>query len=97
LIGEYLRLLKRAFRWGSAHEEEWASVIAKDIGVPLEYVQDEFRRKSDVYSLRPIDPAAIASQQNVADVFAAQALIPHAVDVKLLWDARFNDIITESG
>jgi len=97
LIGEYLRLLKRAYAWGGAHEQEWTTAIAKDIGVPLEYVQDEFRRKSDVYSLRPVDAAAIASQQNVADVFAMQALIPQAVDVKPLWDDRFNSIITEQG
>ena len=97
LIGEYLRLLTRAYAWTDAHLPEWASVVAKDIGVPLEYVQDQFRRRSDNYSVRPVDAAAIASQQNVADVFAAQNLIPKAVDVKQLWDDRYNDIITGKG
>jgi sulfonate transport system substrate-binding protein len=95
LIGEYLRICKRAYAWGVSHEPEWTSLIAKDIGVPLEYVQDQFRRKSDSYSLRPVDETAIASQQNVADVFAQQSLIPKAVDVRALWDDRFNDIINE--
>jgi sulfonate transport system substrate-binding protein len=95
LIGEYLRLCKRAYAWGVSHEPEWTTIIAKDIGVPLEYVQDQFRRKSDSYSLRPVDQTAIASQQNVADVFAQQALIPKRVDVRPLWDDRFNSIITE--
>ena len=95
LIGEYLRICKRAYAWGASHEPEWTTLIAKDIGVPLEYVQDQFRRKSDFYSLRPVDEPAIASQQNVADVFAQQALIPKAVDVRPLWDDRFNGIITE--
>jgi len=95
LIGEYLRICKRAYAWGASHEDQWTAVVAKDIGVPSEYVQDEFRRKSDVYSLRPVDAAAIASQQKVADVFAQQALIPRQVDVRPLWDARFNDIISE--
>jgi sulfonate transport system substrate-binding protein len=95
LIGEYLRICKRAYAWGVSHEDEWTTLIAKDIGVPLEYVRDQFRRKSASYSLRPVDPEAIASQQNVADVFAQQALIPKPVDVRPLWDDRFNSIITE--
>jgi sulfonate transport system substrate-binding protein len=95
LIGEYLRICKRAYAWSAAHEDEWTALIAKNIGVPLEYVRDEFRHKSDAYSLRPVDDAAIASQQNVADVFAQQSLIPKPVDVRPLWDDRFNSIITE--
>jgi sulfonate transport system substrate-binding protein len=95
VIGEYLQLCKRAFAWGLAHEPQWTTLIAKDIGVPLEYVQDQFRRRSDSYSLRPVDATAIASQQNVADVFAQQGLIPKPVDVRPLWDDRFNTILTE--
>jgi sulfonate transport system substrate-binding protein len=94
-IHQYLRIMKRGYAWAAAHPDEWAAVIAKDIGVPLSYVQDEFRRKSDVYSLRPVDAAAIASQQGVADVFARLGLIPKAVDVRRLWDDRFNSTILE--
>ena len=95
LIGQYLRTAKRAYAWAAAHEDAWTRAIAQDIGVPLAYVQDQFQRKSDVYSLRPVDAAAIASQQNVADLFAQQKLIPHAVDVGPLWDDRFNSVIVE--
>jgi len=96
LIGEYLRLCKRAYAWGASHQDQWSSIVAQDIGVPLDYVQDQFRRRSDAYSLRPVDQKAIASQQNVADVFAQQSLIPEPVDIRPLWDDRFNDIITEA-
>jgi sulfonate transport system substrate-binding protein len=95
LIGDYLRLVKQAFAWAAANRDAWAAAIAKDIGVPLAYVQDEFRRASDVYTLRPVTEEAIRSQQQVADVFAEQKLIPHAVDVRPLWDDRFNAIIQE--
>ena len=95
LIGDYLRLVKRAFAWAAANQNAWAAIVASDIGVPLAYVQDQFRRASDVYTLRPVDAAAIRSQQQVADVFSAQKLIPHAVDVRPLWDDRFNAIIRE--
>jgi len=93
LIGEYLAQTRQAYAWAAAHRDEWAGVIARDIGVPLAYVQDEFHRRSDVFSLRPVDDAAIASQQAVANVFADQNLIPGRVDVRPLWDNRFNSII----
>jgi len=95
LIGEYLRASKRGYAWAVTHEDLWTETIARDIGVPLDYIRDEFKRKSDTYSLRPVDDAAIASQQNVADVFAQQKLLPRAVDVRPLWDDRFNGIIRE--
>jgi sulfonate transport system substrate-binding protein len=95
LIGRYLRVVKQAYAWAAAHQDEWAQVVAANIGVPLADVRDQFRRKSDSTSLRPVTEAAIASQQAVADVFAGQKLIPKAVDVRLLWDARFNPIIEE--
>jgi ABC-type nitrate/sulfonate/bicarbonate transport system substrate-binding protein len=67
--------------------------VAKDINVPLEYVQDQFRRRSSVYQLRPVTEDAIASQQEVGAVFAKAGLIPRPVDVRPLWDARFNPIV----
>jgi len=97
LIRDYLRTVKRGYAWTSAHSDEWAAVISKDIGVPLEYVKDEFRRRSDVYELRPVDAAAVASQQAVADVFVKQGLIANPVDVRGLWDDRFNGTISGKG
>lgn len=95
LIGRYLRATKLGYSWAAAHEDQWAGVVAKEIGVPLAYVQDQFRRKSDISSLRPVTEAAIASQQAVANVFANAKLIPKPVDVRPLWDNRFNAIIEE--
>jgi sulfonate transport system substrate-binding protein len=96
-IGAYLAYLKQGFAWAAAHQEAWAGVIAADIGVPKRYVDDQFRRKSDVYELRPVTDAAIASQQQVADVFRKAGLLPRPVDVRPLWDARFNPIISAKG
>jgi sulfonate transport system substrate-binding protein len=97
IIGEYLVLLQRAYGWAAAHQDEWAGIIAQDIGVPRDYVVDQFRRKSASYELRPVTDAAIASQQKVADLFFAQKLLPKPVDVRPLWDARFNEVIPKRG
>ncbi|QXQ05936.1 ABC transporter substrate-binding protein [Sphingosinicellaceae bacterium] len=95
VIGKYLRATRQAYAWAAAHPEEWTKTVAASIGVPVEFVRDQQRRRSAYYTLRRIDDAAIASQQNVADLFARQKLIPHAVDVRPLWDDRFNAIIDE--
>ena len=97
LIADYLGLAQKAYAWAAAHQDEWAVIVSRDIGVPLAYVQDQFKRKSDVYELRPVTPEAIASQQKVADLFYAQKLLPKPVDVRPLWDDRFNSAIPKRG
>lgn len=93
-IGRYLHLIRQGYTWAAAHQDEWAGLVAGAIGVPLAEVQDQFRRKSDNYELRPVTQQAIRSQQEVADVFAAAGLVPK-VDVRPLWDDRFNSVIKE--
>ena len=93
LIGQYLDVTRQGYTWARSHQDEWTAAIANEIGVPLAYVRDQFARKSASYDLRPVDEAAIASQQQVADVFAGAGLIPKAVDVRPLWDDRFNSIL----
>lgn len=95
IVGEYLRVIKRGYAWAAAHQGDWAAMIASDIGVPLEYVLDQFDRKSAVYSLQPVTEQAIASQQSVADLLAEQKLLPKKVDVRPLWDDRYTSIIEE--
>lgn len=94
-IGQYLTLLRKGFAWAKANEAAWITIVARDIGVPEAYVRDEFARRSDTLELRPVTPQAIASQQSVADVFAQGKLIPHSVDVKPLWDTRYNALIAK--
>jgi sulfonate transport system substrate-binding protein len=97
LIGDYLGLVQTAYGWAATHRQQWANIIAQDIGVPREYVLDQFKRQSASYELRPVTDAAIASQQQVADLFFKQGLLPKAVDVRPLWDARFNSVIPKRG
>ena len=97
IIREYLALVQQGFGWAAAHQDEWAGIVAQDIGVPRDYVLDQFRRKSATYELRPVTPQAIGSQQQVADVFFKAGLVPKRVDVRPLWDARFNDAIPKRG
>ncbi|WP_256326209.1 ABC transporter substrate-binding protein [Sphingomonas sp. NFR15] len=96
IIGEYLTLLRRAYAWAATHQDQWAGIIAEDIGVPVAYVRDQFARRSAVYELRPVTEAAIASQEEVARVFAKAGQVQGKVDVRALWDDRFNPIIEKA-
>jgi len=93
MIGEYLLSLSKGLKWARANESQWAGLVAQDIGVPKAYVDEQFKNKSAPFQLRAVTPAAIASQQEVADLFVAQKLLPKPVDVRGLWDDRFNAII----
>lgn len=94
-IARYLHLTAQSLAWAKAHQDEWAQVVAKEIGVPIDYVRAQFRQRSDYYTLQPVTDAAIASEQAVADVFAAQKLLPRKVDVRPLWDTSFNSVIAK--
>lgn len=95
-IRRYLQYTREGYTWAKANQQAWAGIVAREIGVPLEFVQDQFRRKSDFYELRPVTPQAIQSQQQVADVFTAAGLLPRRVDIAPLWDSRFNSVIKEA-
>lgn len=94
-VGDYLRLLRQGYAWATSHEAQWAQAVATSVGVPVAYIRDQFAQKSAGYALLPVTPAAIASQQGVADLFAEQKLIPRRVDVRPLWDDRYTALLSE--
>lgn len=97
MIVDYMDLVQRGYAWAATHRDTWAGLIAGEIGVPKSYVQDQFARRSADFHLRPVTASEIASQQAVADVFAKADLLPKRVDVRPLWDDRFNAEIRKEG
>ncbi|WP_068084630.1 ABC transporter substrate-binding protein [Novosphingobium rosa] len=94
-IARFLKLQVQTLAWAKANQDAWAQVVAREIGVPVDYVLAQFHQRSDFYTLQPVTAAAIASEQAVADVFAAQKLLPHRADVRPLWDDSFNPVIND--
>lgn len=94
-IEVYLQLLRKGYDWAAQNRDRWTAIIANEIGVPAEYVRDQFQHQSATYELRPVTAAAVRSQQEVADVFTDTGLIPRHVDVRPLWTDRFNSIIAQ--
>lgn len=87
-LGDYVQRYRKVFDWINADGVRWAKVRAAATGVKQAYYEQEFRERSGPSILGPISEAAIASQQAVADAFAAAKVIPGAVQVKSLWDDR---------
>jgi sulfonate transport system substrate-binding protein len=69
-----------------ANIPEAASALSKEIGLSEQAVTLALKRMG--YGVRPIDDAALAEQQRVADIFFANGLIAKAIDVKEAVAAR---------
>jgi len=89
-IIDYLGRVQASYRWSDAHPAEWAELVAKATGVPAALYAQQRRERSAPTRLAPVDAAAIASQQAVADGFAKAGVIPKRVDVAPLWDTALN-------
>jgi sulfonate transport system substrate-binding protein len=93
MIRSYLELTRQGFNWAAQHQNEWGAIVAGQLGIPVQYIQEEYRRQSANYTLRPITAEAKTSLQAVADVFTRTQTIPNHVDTSSLWDSRFNDLL----
>jgi len=93
IIRSYLEITKQGFNWAAQHQTEWEAIVAGEVGIPVQYIREEYRRQSANYTLRPITAEARASLQAVADVFTQTKTIPNHVDTSSLWDNRFNDLL----
>ena len=82
--------MKQAYAWADSHPDEWAAAQAAATGVAVEAYQQQHRERSAPTTLAPVDADAIASQQTVADTFAALGAIPAKVDVTPLWTTELN-------
>jgi len=89
-IAHHLRQLQKAYAWANDHPDEWAQVQAAATGAPLEIYRQMHAERSAPSVLGPTDEAAIASEQAVADGFAAQGAIPAKIDVRPIWITEFN-------
>ncbi len=95
-VADYLARLQRIYRWTEAHPEATAAIVGKATGLPAEVYLQQRRERSGPTELVPVDDAAIASQQQIADTFAAAGLIPGKVDVRPLWSPAFHDTLVRS-
>ncbi len=79
LISTVLEQIKRSDAWSQAHPAEVSQYLATDTGLPLPVVKRAVDRLT--YGATAITPDIVAEQQQIADSFTAQHLLPGSVDV----------------
>ncbi|MFH8553014.1 ABC transporter substrate-binding protein [Streptomyces celluloflavus] len=96
-LKDYTERLRRAQDWVFGHPDAWARVWSKETGLPRKVALDAVRRSRGTAVAVAVDKAAIASEQQIVDTFAALRLIPRPFDFGSFVDPRFNGGLPPSG
>lgn len=88
-LEDYVERISRAQIWSQTHQQEWADTWAEETGLsPATTLAAVNKREVEVV---PIDQAVIDSEQEMADTFAENELIPEAIDVGPFFSDEFNE------
>jgi len=74
-----LTQLREVDGWAKSDIGAVAAQLSPSIGLPAPVLELALKRQS--YGIKPIDAAAIAEQQKIADTFVALGLVPRAIKV----------------
>ncbi|WP_328709644.1 ABC transporter substrate-binding protein [Microbispora hainanensis] len=93
-IDDFLTRLAKARNWAAGHLDEWAKVWAQETGLPVEVANAAVTNA--VATPIVIDDAVVASEQEIADAFTAEGLVPGAITFSQFVDDRFNDVVRKA-
>jgi sulfonate transport system substrate-binding protein len=91
-LKDYVSRIARAQVWSTSHKDEWAKVWAEETGLS-EDITRRALEKRDV-ELVPISQEVIDSEQEMADTFAENDLLPGKFDVAPFFSDEFNSDTT---
>ena len=87
-VNAILAQLRTSGLWVNQHPQEAAALLSPKLGIEQPVVETWLRRVP--YGVTPVTPQIVASQQQIADLFLQQKLIPKAVNVQsAVWQASF--------
>lgn len=94
-IVDYLSRLDQAYEWTAANPEKWAQIIAVNTHEPFEQALITFKEGNvqRANKIKPTSKQAIASEQDVADVFFDAGVLKSKVDVSSFWSHAFDEEI----
>ena len=87
-LKDYEARIARAQQWSISHREEWAKVWSQETGLSEDITLAATRKRK--IELVPIDHLVIESEQQMADAFAQNGLIPDKIDVAPYFSGQFN-------
>ncbi|MFH8346425.1 ABC transporter substrate-binding protein [Streptomyces sp. NPDC018045] len=95
-LKDYLDRLRRAQDWVYRHPDVWAKAWAEETGLPRDVALAAAERTRATAVTVALDRPAVASEQQIADTFAALGLIPGRFDFSSFVDTRFNGSLPPS-
>lgn len=94
-LEDYLAKIAEAQVWSSTHKQEWAAVWAEETGLPQDVTLAAVMKRDIV--VVPVDRAVIDSEQEMADAFVENELLPEPFDVAPFFIDRFNEFTGLTG
>jgi sulfonate transport system substrate-binding protein len=89
-LSDYLERITSAQLWASEHPEDWAKVWSQGTGLD-ESITLAASQKRPV-TVYPVDDTVVQSEQEMADAFAENGLIPEKVDLTDFFTDQFDDV-----
>lgn len=86
-LADYVGRIAQAQVWSQTHQEEWAKQWASETGLPEDVTLAAVKKRK--IHLVPIDQQVIDSEQQMADTFAENKLVPGHFDVADYFDGSF--------
>jgi sulfonate transport system substrate-binding protein len=95
-ISDYLARVNAAYAWARAHAAQWNQVMATATNQELATVTANFKLAENTVnsSVGPVEQAAVADQQAIADTFQAAGVLKKKVDVASAYTDQLNAQLT---
>jgi sulfonate transport system substrate-binding protein len=87
-IKAYLKLINQAHVWANTHQAAWAATWSQATGLPSAIMTKA--AADSTAPIAPISPAAVSSEQSIANAFSAAGLIPGHVNFANFAVSTFN-------
>lgn len=94
-IVDYLERLNKSFAWARKNQKAWAQITADNTHQKLEDALSIIVKgdNSRITKFEPTSKSAIASEQDIANVFLDAGLLKNKTDVSTFWSDSFNNEI----
>lgn len=90
-LEDYVGRITQAQLWAGEHQDEWSKVWAEQTGLSPEVTLAAAKQRP--VSVVAIDQSVITSEQEMADAFFSNGLLPDEVNVADFFSNEFNDAI----
>ncbi|QIG43447.1 ABC transporter substrate-binding protein [Nocardioides anomalus] len=91
-LSDYLGRITQAQLWASEHPDDWAQVWSTGTGLDAAITQAASVKRP--VTILPVDDDVVSSEQEMADAFYDNGLIPEKVDLEDFFTDEFDDVTT---